>query len=396
MRHDHASELRMSAVTTPLRCTHVITGLGTGGAERMLQKLISATEGSALCNEVVSLGTGGPIGEELAASGIAVHTLGLRPDLSSFAAVPQLRRTIEASHADVVQAWMYHANLLTGLAMRGNRSTPLLWNIRASTLERAEKLPTRLIARGSAIVARSLTRGIVTNSHTARDVHVAMGYPADRFQVIPNGFDLARFRPDVDARAALRRELRIPERDPVIGIVARNHPMKDFPSFLSAAAEVARGHSNVHFMLAGDGVGREDPLMAAAAEQLGDRLHLLGPRADVPRVMASLDVYASTSSYGEAFPNVLGEAMAAGVPCVATDVGDSARIIDVTGFVVPPKQPESMAAAWARMLAMDEHERRHLGMRARERIEAHYSLQSVALQYVRLYASVSGAGSSVA
>jgi glycosyltransferase involved in cell wall biosynthesis len=378
-------------VTAPLRCLHVITGLGTGGAEMMLRKLVLGTEGRTLRNEVVSLGEVGPIGEELRSARIPVEGLGMRSGAPNPGPVLRLARRIRASRPDVVQTWMYHANLLGGIAARMAGSPPTVWNIRASNLEAAgEKASTRAAAWISGRLARSLSQRILTNAESARELHVALGYPADLFQVIPNGFELARFRPDPDARAAVRRELGIPPEAPLVGLVARRHPMKDHPAFLAAAARIARACPGAHFLLAGQGVTLDDGELRDAVERgsLAGRAHLLGIRTDTPRLLASLDVYVSASWYGEAFPNVLGEAMACGVPCVTTDIGDSARIVAHLGRVVPPRDPGALAAACVELLCLPAEERRSLAARTRRHVEQHYSMDAVAAAYVETYTSL--------
>ncbi|HEX8363227.1 MAG TPA: glycosyltransferase [Longimicrobium sp.] len=371
-----------------LSCLHVISGLGTGGAEMMLRKLVLGTQGRTLNNEVVSLGTLGTIGEELAAAGVPVVALGMGAGGSNGRAVLRLVRHMRASRPDVVQAWMYHANLIGGFAARLAGAPPTIWNIRTCNLAAGgEKASTRMAARLSGRLARPLARRIVTNAHAARDVHVEYGYPADLFQVIPNGFETTRFRPDPEARAAVRRELGVPDTAPLVGLLARRHPVKDHPGFLEAAARIRQALPDAHFLLAGQGVTLDDEELREAVERGGltGRAHLLGHRTDTPRLLASMDVYVSASWYGEAFPNVLGEAMACGVPCVATDLGDSALIIAGHGRLVEPRDPAAMAGACLEILRMPQEERRRLSAAARDHIQRHYSIEAVAAAYENIY-----------
>jgi glycosyltransferase involved in cell wall biosynthesis len=204
--------------------------------------------------------------------------------------------------------------------------------------------------------------------------------------VIPNGTDVATFRPDPMARAAVRRELNLPEGAPLIGLVARFDPQKDPRNFVQAAARLHARRPEAQFLLCGHGMNWDNPALVRWIEGGGirDRCYLLGRREDIPRLTAALDV-ATSSSATEGFPNVLGEAMACGVPCVATDVGDSAVIVGNTGHVVPPHTPGALADAWARLLDMPARERRDLGMRARERVASSFSIDSVVERYEALY-----------
>ena len=220
---------------------HVITGLNTGGAEVMLQKLVAATAGNGITHTVVSLIDRGPIGDALAARGIRVEALGMRRGVPDVRGLVALRALIGQCRPQVVQTWMYHANLLGGAAARLAGVRAVVWNIRAARLERSsEKRSTIWIARQSGKVARYLCCRIVTNSEDARHVHEQMGYPSRLFAVIPNGFDLATFRPDANARREVRAELGLVPEAPLIGMVSRFHPGKEHRTFVEAAGNWPR------------------------------------------------------------------------------------------------------------------------------------------------------------
>jgi glycosyltransferase involved in cell wall biosynthesis len=375
-----------------MKVCHVITGLHTGGAEVMLQNLIAALARDGVTHTVISLTDRGPIGDAIAASGVRVDSLGMRRGAPDVRALATLHRLIREQSPHVVQTWMYHANLLGGLAARLAGVRRVVWNIRASRLESgSEKRSTILLARVSGYVARQLCRRIVTNSEDARRVHEEMGYPSAMFEVIPNGFDLAAFRPDEGARRSVRAELAIAPDAIVIGMVSRFHPGKDHRTFLEAAARLAARRPNVHFLLAGDGVTTDNGALSSRASDaaLRGRVSLLGRRSDTASLFASLDICTLTSVY-ESFPNVVGEAMACGVPCVVTAVGDTAQIVGDTGVVVPARDPDALVAGWSSLLDLAPVARRALGARARERIAERYSIGSVAARYARLYETVAG------
>ena len=211
--------------------------------------------------------------------------------------------------------------------------------------------------------------------------------------VIPNGFDLAAFRPDPPARWSVRHELSIPAETPLIGLVGRFHPQKDHQTFVQAAAWLHTRLPETHFLLCGDGITWENPTLAAWIETAGLRpcFHLLGRRDDIPRLTAALDLASSSSAYGEGFSNVIGEAMACGVPCVVTDVGDAALLVGSTGRVVPPRTPQALAQEWYALLALEREGKEQLGRAARQRIEAHFSLPAIVARYEALYAALASA-----
>jgi glycosyltransferase involved in cell wall biosynthesis len=371
---------------------HVITGLGTGGAEIMLQKLIAATAGNGMTHSVVSLTDRGPIGDALHARGIRIDSLGMRRGAPDVRAVVSLRRLLIERAPRVVQTWMYHSNLLGGLAARLAGIRAIVWNIRSSRLEPAtEKTSTIWLAKLSGLLAHQLCGRIVTNSDDARRVHERMGYPSSLFEVIPNGFDLGTFKPDEAARASVRTELALAPETVLIGMISRFHPGKGHGTFLRAAARLASRRPDVHFLLAGDGVTSDDRALSRLVEraELRSRVSLLGRRTDTPRLFAALDLSTLTSLY-ESFPNVVGEAMACAVPCIVTDVGDAATIVGDTGAVVPVRDEDALVSAWSSLLDLGPAARRSLGARARARIAERYSLESVAARYVRLYVSVAG------
>jgi glycosyltransferase involved in cell wall biosynthesis len=216
-------------------------------------------------------------------------------------------------------------------------------------------------------------------------VHERLGYTPATWSVIPNGFDVETFRPRDAARPEIRRELGVESSAPLVGLLARFHPMKDHPTFLQAAAKVASTCPDVRFVAAGRGVD-SSPALADLVARLGlrDRVFLLPERRDAPRFLASLDV-AVSASYSEAFPNVVGEAMASGVPCVVTDVGDARLLVGETGSVVPPRDPLALADELKRLLNLDLASRQSLGLRSRRRIVDEFSLPRAAEKYQQLY-----------
>lgn len=374
-----------------MKVSHVISGLRVGGAERMLTKLLANFDHSWEA-EVITLADTGEMAGEIESLGVPVRSLEMDPRLPNPVRVRRLVRWLDPDETDVVQTWMYHADLVGGVAAKLGRSVPVVWGIRQSSLDPdLYKRRTLLTARACALLSGSVPDRIVSNSHAAVDSHARIGYDRGKMQVVPNGFDLDTFRPDEDARESVRDELGVGVDAPLLGQVARFHPQKDHRTFVGAAGRLHESRPDVHYLLCGRGVDRENRQLLDWIREAGtaDRTHLLGQRRDVPRLTAALDV-ATLASKDEGFPNVAGEAMACGVPCVVTDVGDSATLVGDTGAVVPPGDPNALAKAWLSILELGEAERHSLGFRARERIRDRYSISTIVGRYQRLYEEVVG------
>lgn len=368
----------------------IITGLNGDGAEKMLLKVLERIERTRFSPHVISLTSKGKIGTCIEALGIPVEALGMvsgRLGLGKFLRLVARLRTLRP---DGVHTWMYHADLIGGLAARLAGVRAIGWGVRHSNLSPLyNKRSTLRVVRACAVLSRWVPRKILFCSKTASAVHAAIGYASKKLKVIPNGFDLRRFAPAPDAWISVRNELGLSSVTRLVGLIGRYDPQKNHAGFFEAAALIYRHCPDVHFLLAGSFVtSSNDELWRAAELARVDKVtHFLGRREDVPRLMAALDVLAS-SSYGEAFPNVLGEAMACGVPCVVTDVGDSAEIVGQTGRVVPPGNMEGLAREILDLLALPSNERKALGGKARSRIQAKYEIGNVVKQCEEFYESL--------
>ena len=373
-----------------IKVTHIITGLAPDGAERMLHRLLAGMDSSRFENEVISLTDLGPMAEKIEACGVRVRALGMKRGTANPIHLLRLAAWLRKSPRQLIQTWMYHADLVGGLAAKLAGLDAVIWNIRHSELHPGtDKRRTLWTARACARLSRQLPRRIVCCSETSMKFHANLGYASDRMQVIPNGFDLDRFKSDSMQRIEVREALRIPLGVPVIGLIARKHPIKDHRNFMQAAGLLHQEFPEVRFVLCGEGVTSDDTELMAWVQSAGiqDVCHLLGQREDIPRILNSLDI-ATSASAGEAFPNVVAEAMACGIPCAVTDVGDSRFIVGETARVVAPKAPAALAQAWKELLDAGPETRRHLGLAARERIEQNFGLAAVINQYQDLYTRV--------
>ncbi len=369
---------------------HISTSLGMGGAENSLYNLLKNTDRSEFDVQVLSLGSDRPVGDQIRSLGIPVTSLGMRPSIPDPLAFARLVRILRAVKPDLVQSWLYHADLMAALAARLAGNPPVVWGVHyvPGNLSELKKL-TRLIIHSNALLSRVFPTRIVCDAEAARQSHARIGYRQERMVVIPNGFDLDTFHPDPDAHQKVCAELGLSADALLVGMAARFHPDKDHRNFIRAAAVLHGPMPDVHFLLWGRYMDRENISLVKwiEAEKLRDVIHLLGFRDDTPTLTAALDV-ATLSSSGEAFPLALGEAMACGVPCAATDVGDIAGMIGDVGRVVPPRDPLALAQAWLELLRMPIGERRRLGKSARRKVMEHYEIRQTAAKYARLYRDI--------
>lgn len=368
-----------------IRIAHVITGLRTGGAELMLERLIPGLSHQGFSNIVVSLTPGGEVAERMRRDGVDVTSLDF--PRAPAASLLGLSAAVRRFRPALVQTWMYHADLLAGLTARVAHRSKVIWNLR--TTAPADLPDHQRLIRVCAVLSRGLPAAIVACSNAAVRAHGAFGYATAKMRVIHNGFDTEKLRPDATARREVRAELGIGPTVPLVGLVARFDPLKDHETFVSAAGVIARENADARFLLCGDNVvSANSELMAwIKLAKIEERTYLLGRREDVPRVNAALDIAVCSSSM-EGMPNVVGEAMSCGVPCIVTDVGDAALLVGDTGAVVPRRDPNALASACLTWLALPADELRRRGERARSRILEEFSLPVSVKRYAELYRSV--------
>ncbi len=369
-----------SVETTPAslserpRIMHVITGLDTGGAEKILTDLAIANHHAGESPLLVSLLPGGARYNNLVQAGVDVKEVGLirgRPGLRGLLRLVELIRT---EKPDIIQSWMYHADLysLIALILSGRRrQTRLYWGIRCSNMDTTQYGLTLRLVIHLCIWLSFLPNGIIANSVEGRNWHLHIGYRPKLFSIIDNGLDISLYQTTPALREEARAELDIDREAFVIGALARNDPMKDYPSLLTTLEKL----DSIICIVAGH-----------ETEKLPKKPGLvrLGERQDTLRILRAMDVFVSTSAYGEGFSNAITEAMSCELPVVATDVGDSSRIVSDCGIIVEPGDSNALAEA-IRKLRQDPALRHELGRRARQRITEEFSLQRMVSAYRNFY-----------
>jgi glycosyltransferase involved in cell wall biosynthesis len=360
---------------------HLITGLETGGAERMLARLVTGIDRERHRSIVVSMTGPGVVGPLLESAGIELHTLAMRRGIADLRGIARLATILRELHPDILQTWLYHADLLGTVARSLAPPCALFWNVQCAESIDAE------IVRRLLVWCSAWPDAVVVNSLAGKCFHEKLGYRPRRWEHIPNGCDTSVFRFDAEGRRELRRELGIPDDAVAIGLPARFHPMKDHANFLAAAARLATVRPDTVFVLVGPDVDLANRALGdtVTAHRITERVRLLGERRDMTTIYSALDIATLSSAFGEGCPNVLVEAMSCGLPCVATDCGDAADILGPTGIVVPARDPEALAAAWNQLISLGPEPRRALGVRARDRIIAFYDLPAIVGRYDALY-----------
>lgn len=373
-----------------MKLLHIIVGLDSNGAERMLQRLIESHEGNPRFQHTVcSLTTQGRIGAQLLARGVNVHALGMRSPAAMFRVIWQLMRLIREVRPDIVQTWMYHADFLGGVAARLAKHRRIIWGVRTTDISSAGSRMTVALATLCAWLSYSVPKSIVCAAEASRRSHISVGYDPARMLVVPNGFEVSRLVAAPEQVAALRNQYTLHKDAVVIGCLGRFHPVKDHRSFVRAAGIVAQCVPHAVFVMIGEGLDKFNVALAAWIAETGyaSRFALLGQRTDVPVCLASMDVFCM-SSRTEGFPNVVGEAMAMGVPCVVTDVGDAAMLVADTGRTVPKEDSAALAEGLLELVQMTPDARRQLGARARARIYSTFTMDHSREKFEVLYQQV--------
>jgi glycosyltransferase involved in cell wall biosynthesis len=370
---------------------HVITGLEVGGAEMALYRLILEFRGSPYTHTVVVLTAGEGMHARFVESGIELIVLDIRR--SPLSHMLRLYRLIRALRPDIVQTWLYHADFLGGLAARmaGNRN--VIWGVRTTDVDGGCARATSFVRQLCASLSRWIPHTIVCVAEAARLSHSRAGYDPGRMVVVGNGFDLSALISSQNQRSQLRAQCGFDADDIVVGSLGRFNQDKDHANFVKAAGQLAARHERLRFLMVGQDRDATNHALLRWLDDTGyaDRFVLLGERRDVPVCLAAMDIFC-LSSRTEAFPNVVGEAMAMGLPCVATDVGDVAVLMADTGVVVPKADPDALAQGVTRLVTLGPDYREQMGKRAKERIRETFTMACVRKRFERIYENVLARG----
>jgi glycosyltransferase involved in cell wall biosynthesis len=362
---------------------HITPGLPTGGAERALVRLIESSQGKQFDHHVISLTDQGTQGQIMESFGAHVHQVDIKGFFSLPCGIRKLRKLVRQIQPDIIHGYMYHGGLFSLIA---GTKAPKILGVRHSLHDlKKDKVTTRWLIYLLARFSKKF-KAIVYNSAASKEQHENIGYSQKSSWHIPNGFNTDTFTPSSQKRSATRKALGILEPCFVFGNIGRNHPVKNHAGLLNAFTRLTKLKPESMLVLVGHEMTTSNPVLASRIQKFAikDKLLLLGERQDIPELLQAMDCYVS-ASHAEAFPNVIGEAMAAGIPCIATDVGDSAFIVGDTGIVVLPNDSEALTNAMTRMAVLSADDRKALGKRARKRIQDHFPIEKSTKVYEALF-----------
>jgi glycosyltransferase involved in cell wall biosynthesis len=354
----------------------LIRSLNMGGAERQLVELVKGIEKAQFDVTVGLFYSEGVLIKEIndipEVMIVSLNKTG-RWDIIGF--VYRFMKLLKALNTDILYSFLPDANIIGLITGRIAGVKRIVWGVRASNMDVSRYDWLAGLSLRLSIFLSRFPNAIIANSVAGKEFHRSIGYSTNRMMVVPNGIDTDRFKPEHPSGFRLRDEWGIDEETITIGLVGRLDPMKDHTIFLRAVKIFNQEERSVRFVCVGDGKEPYKSEIHFLCSTLGLNSSIIwaGERCDILAVYSALDIVTSTSSYGEGFPNVIGEAMACGVPCVVTDVGDSAIIVGETGIVVPPKDPQALADGWRSMLKRLNDKSYSIKVMARARIVSRYN-----------------------
>ena len=361
---------------------HIVNELNVGGSETALYRQLLALQDQAYAFYVIVLTKPGYYSEPIKNFGIPIYYLSINK-AKILKALYQLITLIKNIEPDIVQTWLYHSDFLGGLCAKFCGVKKIIWGIRCEGVQL--KSTTKWVKRGCALLSWIVPHFIITNSQAALRQHNRTGYQSRKMQIIYNGFDTQLFAPTHSTQTLVPS---LPTNAILIGTLARFHRDKDYPNLIQAIDTVCALHDNVYFLFCGQDCDDNNLQLNSMLTTLTyrNRVILLGKTAHAASYLNQLNIFI-LSSQTESFPNCLGEAMACGLACIATDVGEASTLLGDAGLIVPPNDPTQLATACLTMLNKSEQERTQNGVAARQRIEKHYSIAQHKQQIQALYES---------
>lgn len=370
-----------------IKVVHIITGLKIGGAETALYRLITNFEKNNYIHSVISLTSGGGFLKKFEQSNIQVNVFDFKVNPAK--QFWKLFLFIKSSKPDIVNTWMYHANIVGGVTAWFGGSRKVIWGLRTTDTNKGSKKLTGLIRRIGALLSYIIPKKIICVAEASKQSHIKIGYSKKNMTIINNGFDIKKFKFDSNGRRNLRKKLGFLSNEIVIGSIGRFNEAKDQQNLIRAAGIISKKQLNVKFLLAGQGITNDNLKLNSwiIEEGIKDKIILLGNRSDIPICLSSMDIFCLHSSR-EGFPNILAEAMLIGLPSVSTDVGDAKLLLKNIGILVPKENPTCLAEAIIELIELSENEKKLIAEKSRTKIYNNFSIKSTCSQYELVYNKV--------
>ena len=371
-----------------MRILHVINGLDDGGAEGVLYRICKYDKEHQ--HIVVSMQGFGKYGALLRSQGNEVRVLNISRLKTLPKAILEFRQILKETKPDLIQTWMYHANIFAGILTKiFYYKKPVFWNIRCTIMKLGEAgLGTYLLTYLGSLLSYFIPDSIIVCANSIKSDHKQIGYKSSKIKIIENGFDLEYFKPPQKSQNI---NTNFDARVLIVGVLGRFHPQKNHELAIKASSLAIRKGINVKLYLAGSGVTADEPVLKnlISKHSMKNFTRLFGALKDVRIFFNEIDVLLLPSQFGEGFPNVLAEAMASGIPCIATSIGDSKKIIGQSGWVVPNQKPKEIVSAFEEIIEMKKNNSWiKIKKTARKQIEKNFSISKMITSYSKCWKDI--------
>jgi len=381
--------LNRTIVNLHMKILILIRALNQGGAQRQVVNLVNEMVKLKHQVTVCVFYSGEQLEEELSKCRVKLVSLNKQSRWDTIRPVSRFFFMLRKTRPDIIYSFLGGSNILSGFAKLVSPSSKVIWGIRSSNMDLAKYGNLSQLIFNIERKMSFIPDVIIANSYAGRSHLLKNGFPARKIRVVHNGIDTHQFYVDSSKRDSLKSKLNYSRNFFLIGIVARIDPKKDHQNFIKAAAILASKRHDINFVVVGRGVHEKIIELRELADQLllSERIKFIGPQQDMNSIYNGLDLLCLSSSFGEGFPNVLGEAMACGIPCVATTVGDSSIIVGDTGIIVPPRNPDALSNAMGLMIKKIENDRQAVKTSVINRITNKFPNKEMVAQTLSIFNS---------
>lgn len=368
-----------------IKILHIISGLNDGGAESLLFNFLCHSKNNI--NFVISLKGKGKYGKMIEGKGIKIFYFNFSFDLNLISNFVNLIKLIRKINPDIVQTWLYHADLLGGCAAYLANSKNIFWGIHHGSLDKnINKFSTIFVSKINSILSYFIPRKIIVCADSAKLIHIKNGFSRQKIITIPNGIDLNKFKRSSQKRSFFRNKLNIKSDETLYGTVARFHPIKDHITLIKAIFRLKKAGYKFKYLLVGDNINNKNKLLNELIKKyrLEENMILLEKEENISLVMNALDLHV-LSSKSEALPMVILEAMGCGTPCLSTNVGDVKKLIFDNNLIVETSNQSSLFSAMKIFSDYNKKYKNQISISVENQIKENYSLEKMTEKYLNLY-----------